>query len=155
MQALLQMRMEGEQELHVFRRVSDLIGRERTSAPIGKCMCFREFGAMDPLHQIGISDLGAESQHGGGNLGIEKRLGNLASVQRKQIEILAACMDDLFHVRIADQFPKRSQRAVGLDGWKINDGRNVLSGHLNEFQFWNEAVFADEFRIQAQPPARP
>ena len=83
MQPLLQMRMEREKELHVFRRVGDLIGRERTGAPIGKGMGFLQSCAMHPLHQIGIGDLGAESHHGGGNLGIEKRFGNLPGVERK------------------------------------------------------------------------
>ena len=35
-------------------------------------------------------------------------------------------MDDLFHVRIADQIPKGSERAAGLHGGKIDDGGDVL-----------------------------
>ena len=110
---------------------------------------------MDSLYQVGIGDLRPKAQHGGRNLCIEKRLGNLPCMQRKQIEILSTRMNDFFHLRIADEFPKRTQRAVGLDGRKINHGRNILGGYLDEFQFGNEAVFAHEFGIQAQSPARP
>jgi len=109
---------------------------------------------MDPLDKIGIRDLRAEPQHGGGNLCIEERLGDLSGMQSKQIKILAAGMDDLFHLRIADQLPKGCESAVGLDGGKINHGGDVMRGHLDEFEFGDKAVFPDELCIQSQPPAR-
>ena len=88
---------------------------------------------MDPLDQIRVCDLCPKAQHSGRNLRIKKRLRNLAGMQSKQIEILSPGMNYFFHLSIADQFPKRGERTVGLDGGKINDGRNVLSGHLDEF----------------------
>ena len=50
---------------------------------------------------------------------------------------------NFFDVRVADQFPKRVQRAVGLHRWKIDHGRDVVGCDLNEFEFRDEAVFAD------------
>ena len=153
MKSFLKMRVQWEEKLHVFRRIGDLIGGQRPGTPIGKRMRFGKFGTMDPLNKIGIRDLRAESQHGGRNLCIEERLGDLSGMQSKQVQILTAGMNDLFHVRIADQLPKWCERAIGLNGRKINHGGDVMRGHLNEFKFGDKAVLPNELRIQTQPPA--
>ena len=56
-----------------------------------------------------ITDLRAISHHRGGYLSVEKRLGNRPGVGGKEIEVLPAGMDNLFHVRIADNVPERLQ----------------------------------------------
>src|SRR5689334_11848958 len=105
-----------------------------------------QFGSMNTLDQIGVGDLRAEAQHGRCDLSVEKRFGNLAGVERKEIEILTACMDHLFNLRIANQIPKWCERAVGLYGRKINDGGNLRGSDLNEFKLRNETVFANKLR---------
>src|SRR5690348_4794706 len=114
-----------------------------------------QFGSVDTLDQIGVGDLRAEAQHGRCDLSIEKRFGNLAGVEREEIKILTACMDHFFNLRIANQIPKWCERAVGLYGGEINDSSNLWAGDLDEFKLRNEAVFANELRVERQPRARP
>ena len=57
------------------------------------------------MYEIAIGNLRAEPQHGGGDLRIEKRLGNLAGMDGEEIKILAPGVNDLFHLRIANEFP--------------------------------------------------
>ena len=143
--------MNRQQKLHIFGCIGDLVRGKRPSTPIGERMSLGQLGSMYALDQICIGDLRAEAQHRRSDLRVEKRLGNLPGMERKKVKILATRMHDFFDVWIADQVPKWGKRPLGLDGRKIDDGGNVMRGDLNQLQFGDEAIFADEFRIQAQP----
>ena len=106
---------------------------------------------MHPLDKIGVGDLRAEPHHRRGNLRIEEGFGDLAGMDRKQIEILPSRMHHFFDSRITHDLPERLQPSIRLDGRKIDDGGRAFRRDLNEFQLRHEAVFAHKFRIQCQP----
>ena len=105
---------------------------------------------MESLDQICIGDLGAISDHGGGDLGIEKWLRDLPSMSGKEIEILPSGVNDFLNLGITDKFPEGVERSAGLHGGKVDDGSGGGGGDLDQFESWNKCVFADEFRIQSQ-----
>src|SRR4029077_7547347 len=97
-------------------------------------MSFRQLRAVESLNQVRIGNLGAISDHGGGNLGVEERLRNLPCVDGKQIEILPAGGDDFYKLVITDKFPEHVERPSGLYGRKVDDRRGGGGGDLDQFE---------------------
>ncbi len=85
-----------------------------------------QLGSLYPLHEVGIGDLRAEPEHGGRDLRVKEGFGNLSGMEGEEIEILPSRVNHFFNIRVADQFPKRCERAFGLDGGKIYHSRDVL-----------------------------
>ncbi len=144
------MRMDRQEKFDIFQGVRDLVIRKRSRTPVGKGMGFRQLRAVESLDQVRIGDLGAIPDHGGGDLGIEKRLRDLPCMYGKKIEILPPGVDDFFNLGITDEFPEDVERSTGLHGRKVDDGSGGGGGDLDQFEPWNKGVFPDEFRIQSQ-----
>src|ERR1700675_2167005 len=100
------MRMDRQEEFDIFQRVGDLVIRKRSRTPVGKGMGFGQLRAVESLDQICIGDLGAISDHGGGDLGIEKWLRDLPGMCGEKIEILPPGMDDFLNLGITNEFPE-------------------------------------------------
>ena len=132
-----------------------MVIRKRSRTPVGKGMGFRQLRAVESLDQVRIGDLGAIPDHGGGDLGIEKRLRDLPCVYGKKIEILPPGVDDFLNFGITDEFPEDVERSAGLHGRKVDDGSGGGGSDLDQFESWNKGVFPDEFRIQSQSRTLP
>jgi hypothetical protein len=118
-------------------------------------MGFGQLCAVKSLDQVRIGDLGAIPDHGGGDLGIEKRLRYLPGMCGKEIKVLPPCVKDFLNLGITDEFPEGVERAAGLHGGKVNDGSGGGGGDLDQFQSWDKGVFSDEFRIQSKSRTLP
>src|SRR5215510_13639649 len=104
-------------------------------------MGFRQLRAVESLDQVRIGDLGAIPDHGGGNLGVEKRLRNLSCVDGEKIEVLPAGVDDFFNLGITDEFPEDVERSSRLHGRKVDDSSSGGGGDLDQFEPRNKGVF--------------
>src|SRR5215207_4620595 len=71
----------------------------------------------------------------------------------KQIKILPPRMDDFLNRGIANDLPKCIEGSVRLDCGKIDDRGRGLGGHLDQFQFGDETVFAHRFCIEGESRA--
>src|SRR5262245_21473998 len=107
-------------------------------------MGFGQLPPIDALNKVGVSHLRATPQHRGGDLSVEARFRNLPRMQGKKIEVLSACMDNFFDPWIADQFPEDVERALSLDGRKVNDRRVGFRRNLNKFKLGYEGVLSHE-----------
>src|SRR4029079_710588 len=112
--------MDCQEELDIFQRVCDLVSRKRSCAPVSKGMGFRQLRAVEPLDQVRIGNLGAISDHGGGDLGIKKRPRDLSCMEGEQIEVLPAGVNNFFNLGITDEFPEHVERSAGLHGRKVD-----------------------------------
>ena len=114
-------------------------------------MGFRQLRAVEPLDQVRIGNLGAIPDHGGGDLGIKKRLRDLSCMEGEQIEVLSTGVENFFNLGITDEFPEHVERSAGLHGRKVDDGSSGGVGDLDQFESGNKGLFPDEFRIERQP----
>src|SRR5205823_892786 len=101
--------------------------------------------ADDLRYQLSIADLMAISQHRGRHLRIEDGARHSTSLDGEDFEILAPRMHDLQDPIVSQEI---EQRIEGRKGLMVDDGRDIIGRHLNDFEAWREAVFAHEFRVE-------
>ena len=103
--------------------------------------------AGDALDQLVVGDGIPVTEHHGGDLGIEDRVGNDSRLVPDDFNILTGSVENLQHLLVAHQFKERPE--VDALRQRIDHHCFLRAGHLHHAEQGIIGRLAEEFRIDS------
>ena len=103
---IMQAAVDVHQMGNIGEGILQLLLRERAGAPVGEAAAFVKLDMQDSVHQVFVTDGGAEAAELGGNLGVVERMRDETAEFVKNFDVLAAGMENLDYLRIVKQAEK-------------------------------------------------
>ena len=129
----------------VGQRVVELLVRQRPAAPVREARRLVDVRAGGAADQLVVGNRIAEAADHGGDLRVEDRMRDQVAEMEDDLDVLPGGMEHLHRGAVRHQ--REERREVDALGERIDDHRQVRTGHLDQAEFGPEGRLADELGV--------